>query len=58
MGQIGLTRPRGKRIAFIPFRPNVPYRIAILTPAHKPLSRLVRAFADVLKAEVQAIVSQ
>ena len=53
-----LTRPRGKRIAFIPFRPNVPYRIAIMTPAHKPLSRLVRAFADVLKAEVQAIVSQ
>ena len=53
-----LTRPRGKRIAFIPFRPNVPYRIAILTPAHKPLSRLVRAFADVLKAEVQAIVSR
>ena len=53
-----LTRPRGMRIAFVPFRPKVPYRVAILTPAHQPLSRLTRAFADVLKAEIQAIVSR
>jgi len=53
-----LTRPRGMRIAFVPFRPKVPYRVAILTPAHQPLSRLARAFADVLKAEIQAIVSR
>jgi len=49
-----LTRSRHNRIAFIPFRPTVVYRVAILTPAHKPMSRLARAFANVLKAELTA----
>jgi DNA-binding transcriptional LysR family regulator len=46
------TRAKNDRIAFIPFLPRVPYRIAILTPAHKPLSRLARTFVDMLKAEM------
>ena len=52
-----LTRPGRGRITFLPFRPQVLYRIAILTPAHKPLSRLARAFADLLTSEAQSIVA-
>lgn len=51
-----LTRPGRDRIAFLPFRPQVRYRIAVLTPARKPLSRLARAFAALLKKEAQSIV--
>ncbi len=52
-----LTRPGRGRIAFIPFRPAVPYRLAILTPARISLSRLARAFAAALKEEAQSIVA-
>ena len=51
-----LTRSGRDRIVFIPFRPEVPYRIAVLTPAHKPLSRLARAFASLLMKEAQSLV--
>ncbi len=40
-----------ERIAFVPFRPRLPYPIAILTPAHRPLSRLARAFVELLKED-------
>jgi len=52
------TRPDRWRVAFIPFRPKVLYRIAILTPAHKSLSRLTRAFAEELKLEVCSLIDQ
>jgi len=48
------TRVNSERITFVPFRPQVAYRIAILTPAHKPLSRLARTFVDMLKSEAAA----
>ena len=51
-----LTRLDRHRIEFIPFRPRILYRIAILTPAHKPLSRLASAFSVFLKKEAQALV--
>jgi len=51
-----ITRSGHHRIAFIPFKPKVPYPIAVLTPAHKPLSRLARAFAKLLKKEAQSLV--
>ncbi len=51
-----ITRSGRDRIVFIPFRPNVSYRIAVLTPAHKPLSRLARAFASLLKKEALSLV--
>jgi DNA-binding transcriptional LysR family regulator len=50
------TRPDGDRIVFIPFEPEVVYRIAILTPAHNPISQLTQAFADLLKNEVEGII--
>jgi hypothetical protein len=52
-----LSRPGRDRIAFIPFCPAVPYRLAILTPARISLSRLARAFAAALKEEAQSIVA-
>lgn len=52
-----LTRPNRERIVFIAFRPTVLYRVAILTPAHKTLSRLVRAFAEELKKEVETLIN-
>jgi DNA-binding transcriptional LysR family regulator len=52
-----LSRPGRDRIAFIPFHPAVPYRLAILTPARISLSRLARAFAAALKEEAQSIVA-
>ncbi len=53
-----LTQSDQHKIVFIPFAPQVQYRIAILTPAHKPLSRLAQAFAERLKDEARAIVSE
>ncbi len=52
------TRLDPARIVFIPFRPNVIYRIAILTPARKSMSRLTRAFAEALKIEVEALIGR
>ncbi len=51
------TQPNSDRIVFIPFQPEVIYRIAILTPAHNPISQLARAFAELLKKEVESIVA-
>jgi len=51
-----LTRSSRDRITFVSFRPQVPYHIAVLTPAHKPLSRLARAFASLLKKEAQSLI--
>lgn len=39
----------GHRVAFRPFAPAVPYSVAILTPAHRPVSALARAFQDLLE---------
>jgi DNA-binding transcriptional LysR family regulator len=52
------TRADSDGIVFIPFKPKVSYRVAILTPAHKPLSRLALAFIDMLKAEVASILAE
>lgn len=52
-----LTHRNSDRIVFVPFRPRVPYRVAILTPAHKPLSRLARAFAGMLKEEAMTVMA-
>ena len=52
------TRADSGGIVFIPFKPRVSYRVAILTPAHKPLSRLALAFIDMMKAEVVGILAE
>ncbi|WP_435140965.1 LysR substrate-binding domain-containing protein [Pseudopelagicola sp. nBUS_19] len=40
------------RIVFRPFNPTVVYEIAVLTPAHAPISNLARTFAKLLSEEV------
>ncbi|MEE9195394.1 MAG: LysR substrate-binding domain-containing protein [Alphaproteobacteria bacterium] len=52
------TRADSDGIVFIPFKPKVSYRVAILTPAHKPLSHLALAFIDILKTEVANILAK
>ncbi len=49
------TRGDMGRITFIPFLPRVPYKIAIIRPAHRPLSRLAQAFSDLLQDEIEKI---
>lgn len=47
-------RGRDSRISFRPYRPAVPFGIGILTPVHKPQSRVSRAFLPALKKEILA----
>ncbi len=46
------TAANKDRVTFVPFFPPVPYRIAIIRPAHRPISRLAQAFFDLLKKEI------
>ncbi len=46
-------RGRDALLTFRPFRPKLPFDIAILTPAHRPLSRLATAFCDKIDQEVK-----
>ncbi len=46
------SHAQNSRIAFIRFQPSVAYRIAIIRPAHRPLSRVAQAFAELLKQEI------
>ncbi|MCP5371762.1 MAG: LysR family transcriptional regulator [Hyphomicrobiales bacterium] len=49
--------PDPSRIVFVPLRPAVPYPIAILVPAHRPLSRLAQAFVAFLDREITALLA-
>ena len=49
-----LYRGRESRIRFHPYRPAVPFGIGILTPVHKPRSRIARAFLPALKDDILA----
>jgi len=44
-------------IAFVPLRPVIPYRFAIITPAHKSLSRLALAFVSELRRELDRVLA-
>jgi DNA-binding transcriptional LysR family regulator len=43
------------RLVFRPFSPPVPYLISLLTPAHRPMSELAKAFFLILAEELTAI---
>ena len=43
-------------LTFRPFRPRIPYDIAIVTPAHRPPSRLAAAFCDRIEQEVTRFI--
>ena len=53
----GVTQPENPKIVFRPFRPAIKYRIAVLTPAHAPVSQLAQTFAAQLAEEVSRIAS-
>jgi DNA-binding transcriptional LysR family regulator len=40
-----LARPGGPGLVLRPFAPRIPFSVSILTPAHRPMSRLTEAFA-------------
>lgn len=43
-------------LAFRPFRPRLPYDIAVLTPAHRPPSRLAATFCERIDHEVKRFI--
>lgn len=51
------THSGNSRISFVRFSPIIPYKIAIIRPAHRPLSRLAQAFIAQLKDELQSFTS-
>lgn len=52
------TDPRGDAITFVPIEPAVPYRFAILTPAHRTLSRVAQAFVRQLHEELLKVLAE
>ncbi len=52
-----MTHINPDSIVFIPFRPVILYRFAILTPAHKSLSRLAQAFVSELRVELDSVIA-
>jgi len=51
-------RAAASLLAFVPFAPAVPYEIALLSPAHRPLSRLASEFYALMETEMQAIAER
>jgi len=45
-------------LTFRPFRPRLPYDIAVLTPAHRPPSRLAVAFCDRFENDIKRFIEE
>lgn len=45
-------------LVFRPFKPECFLNMSLLTPANRPLSLLVESFAEVLRAEIKALVER
>ena len=52
-----INRRGGAQLIFKPFKPAVAYDVSIMSPAHRPLSNLAKAFARMLRQEVRRIES-
>ncbi len=50
-----ILRGNDVQLTFTPFRPVVPLMTSIITPAHRSLSRLAKAFAQALREEIRRI---
>jgi DNA-binding transcriptional LysR family regulator len=50
-----IYRGDDQKLVFRPFRPKVYLVASIMTPAHRPLSNLARAFTAALRAEIRRI---
>lgn len=53
-----LNRGETGMLTFRPFRPRLPYDIAVLTPAHRPQSLLTAAFCDRIEGDVMRFVER
>ncbi len=51
------TNAEPDSIRFVPLRPAIQYRYAILTPAHKTLSQVAQSFVKDLRTELDSILS-
>ncbi len=47
-----LSHGEAAGVVFRPFRPEVAFSVALVTPAHRPPSQITRAFADTLRREL------
>ena len=47
--------PRRPRVKFLSFEPAIPYPLALMTPAHRPLSELALAFRDLVADQIRII---
>lgn len=45
-------------VVFRPFTPDIIFDHAIITPAHKPMSRIAQAFADNIRTGVEIFINQ
>ena len=48
--------PKQPRVKFLPFEPALPYPLALMTPAHRPLSELAIAFRELVATEICTIM--
>ncbi len=53
-----LYRREEQRLVFRPFQPKVEIASSIMTPAHRPMSRLAAAFVDELRATIRQILAR
>jgi DNA-binding transcriptional LysR family regulator len=59
---VGLVDPftaadyAGRGIVALPFRPRIEFRVGILYPTHRPLSRVARVFLSVLRRRRNALL--
>ncbi len=52
------TQQKPDAIRFVPMKPAIPYRFAILTPAHRTLSRLAQTFVGDLRSELIEVLGR
>ncbi len=53
-----IYRGNHQQVVFKPFKPKVYHQIAIITPLHRPLSHLAKAFTHYLRNEIKRIQSK
>jgi DNA-binding transcriptional LysR family regulator len=53
-----MTHPLADAITFVPITPAVEYQFAVLTPAHRTLSRLAQAFVKTLHEEIDNVLDE
>lgn len=53
-----MTEPDRPAIKFVPIEPEITYRFAVLTPAHRTLSRVAQSFVTSLLTELDNVLSE